>query len=116
VTYDEWGGFFDHVVPPRAAAPNDVDPDLVNGKALLGLRVPVVVASPFSRGDPANPRVVSTVFDHTSVLKLIEWRWNLRPLTARDASSDVGNLVKALDFTRRDASVPALPLPSPPVI
>jgi len=116
VTYDEWGGFFDHVAPPRAAAPNDVDPDLVNGKALLGLRVPVVVASPFTRGDPANPRVVSTVFDHTSVLKLIEWRWNLRPLTARDASSDVGNLVKALDFTRRDASVPALPLPSPPVI
>src|SRR5205085_11411080 len=35
VTYDEWGGFFDHVAPPRAAAPNTVDPDLVNGKALL---------------------------------------------------------------------------------
>src|SRR5262249_5200342 len=33
VTYDEWGGFFDHVAPPRAAAPNDVDPDLVDGKA-----------------------------------------------------------------------------------
>ena len=116
VTYDEWGGFFDHVAPPRAAAPNDVDPDLVGGQALLGLRVPVVVASPFTRGDPANPRVVSTVFDHTSVLKLIEWRWHLRPLTARDASGDVGNLVTALDFAHPDTSVPDLPLPSPPVV
>jgi phospholipase C len=70
-TYDEWGGFFDHVSPPRAAAPNGVDPDIVGGKALLGMRIPVVVASPYSRGDNANPRVVSQVFDHTSVLKLI---------------------------------------------
>jgi phospholipase C len=50
VTYDEWGGFFDHVPPPRAAAPNGVDPDVVNGKALLGFRVPTVIASPFTKG------------------------------------------------------------------
>ena len=56
VTYDEWGGFFDHVAPPRAVAPNAVDPDIVDGKALLGFRIPVVVASPFTRGDPANPQ------------------------------------------------------------
>ncbi|HKA55263.1 MAG TPA: alkaline phosphatase family protein [Candidatus Binatia bacterium] len=114
ITYDEWGGFFDHVRPPRAVAPNKVDPDLVKGKALLGLRVPVVVASPFTRGDRLHPRVVSTVFDHTSILKLIEWRWNLRPLTARDASSDVGNLVFALDLAHPDATLPALPNPAPP--
>jgi phospholipase C len=114
VTYDEWGGFFDHVAPPRAAAPNAVDPDVVGGKALLGFRVPVVVASPFTRGDPANPKVNSEVYDHTSVLKLIEWRWNLRPLTARDASSDVGNLASALDLAHPDPSVPSLPLPDPP--
>jgi len=112
ITYDEWGGFFDHVAPPRAAAPNGVDPDLANGKALLGLRVPVVIASPFTRGDPANPAVDSQVYDHTSILKLIEWRWNLRPLTARDASSDVGNLAFALQFKTPDASVPALPPPA----
>ena len=116
VTYDEWGGFFEHVPPPRAAAPNGVDPDVVGGKALLGMRVPVVVASPFSRGDPANPRVVSTVFDHTSVLKLIEWRWHLRPLTARDASTDVGNLVDLLDLAHPDATVPALPDPPAPLV
>ena len=114
VTYDEWGGFFEHVAPPRAAAPNAVDPDVEGGKALLGFRVPVVVASPWSRGDPKNPRIVSTTFDHTSVLKLIEWRWTLAPLTARDASNDVGNLRDALDFAHPDTSVPPLPLPLPP--
>lgn len=114
ITYDEWGGFFDHVAPPRAAAPNGVDPDLVNGKALLGFRIPVVVASPFTRGNRADPRVVSTVFDNTSILKLIEWRWNLKPLTARDASSDVGNLAFALDLAHPDPTVPALPTPPAP--
>jgi phospholipase C len=114
VTYDEWGGFFDHVAPPRAVAPNAVDPDLVGGKALLGMRIPVVVASPFTWGDPASPRVISEVFDNTSILKLIEWRWNLKPLTARDASADVGNLALALDFADPQQAVPALPDPQPP--
>jgi phospholipase C len=58
--------------------------------------------------------VNSEIYDHTSVLKLIEWRWNLRPLTARDASSDVGNLAFALDLAHPDPSVPSLPLPDPP--
>jgi phospholipase C len=114
ITYDEWGGFFDHVPPPRAAAPNGVDPDLVGGKALLGMRIPVVIASPFTRGNRDNPRVNSTVYDNTSILKLIEWRWNLKPLTARDASSDVGNLAFALDLAHPDATVPALPTPLAP--
>jgi phospholipase C len=116
VTYDEWGGFFEHVAPPRAAAPNAVDPDIVGGKALLGFRIPVVVASPFTRSDPGAPRVASQVFDHTSILKLIEWRWNLRPLTARDASADVGNLVSVLDFANPDTSLPDLPMPAEPVV
>jgi phospholipase C len=115
-TYDEWGGFFEHVAPPRAAAPNAVDPDVEGGKTLLGFRVPVVVASPWSRGNADDPRVVSTTFDHTSVLKLIEWRWNLPPLTARDASADVGNLVDVLDLAHPDARVPTLPVPPPPPI
>lgn len=116
VTYDEGGGFFDHVAPPRAVAPNAVDPDLVNGKALLGFRLPVVVASPFTRGGRTDPRVDSTLFDNTSILKLIEWRWNLRPLTARDASGDVGNLVTALDIGHPDPAVPVLPAPQEPLV
>ena len=117
VNFDEWGGFFEHVAPPRAAAPNLVDPDLVKGKALLGCRVPTVVASPFSRGKSCDdPRVSALVFDHTSVLKLIEWRWGLAPLTARDASSDVANLAYALNFKEPDNSVPSLPQPQAPLI
>lgn len=114
VVYDEWGGFFDHVAPPRAAAPNDVDPDLENGKALLGFRIPAVVASPFSRGNAGDPRVNSLVFDHTSVLKLIEWRWGLTPLTARDASDDIENLAFALDFANPQPEVPDFPRPVAP--
>src|SRR5437867_1672120 len=111
VTYDEWGGFFDHVPPPRAIAPNGVDPDLVNGKALLGFRVPTIVASPFSRGEPDDPKVKGMTFDHTSILKLIEWRFGLEPLSARDASHDIENLAFALDFAHPDATVPTLPSP-----
>jgi len=112
VTYDEWGGFFDHVPPPRAAAPNLVDPDLIDGRALLGLRLPVSVISPFSRGVPEAPRISSEVFDHTSILKLIEWRWGLDPLTARDASNDIANLAIALDLTLAPSPAPDLPEPA----
>jgi phospholipase C len=115
VTYDEWGGFFDHVAPPRAAAPaNSIDTDLVNGKALLGFRVPTVVASPFSRGEPDDPKVKGMTFDHTSILKLIEWRFGLDPLTARDASHDIQNLARALNFHTPNATVPDLPHPIAP--
>lgn len=115
ITFDEWGGFFDHVAPPRAAKPEgDPDADVVNGQVLLGFRVPAVVASPFSAGIPETPRVQHTVFDHTSILKLIEWRWGLKPLTARDASTDVGNLAVALDFSNPNPAVPELPSPSSP--
>jgi phospholipase C len=116
INRDEWGGFFDHVAPPRVIAPNAVDTDLVDGNALLGCRVPTLIVSPFARGNPASPRINSLLYDHTSVLKLIEWRWGLEPLTARDASDQVANLASALNFGVLDASVPALPvIAEPPV-
>jgi phospholipase C len=114
INFDEWGGFFEHVAPPRAQAANAVDPDIINGQTLLGMRVPVVVASPFSAGNPVSPIINSLVFDHTSVLKLIEWRWNLTPLTPRDASSDVNNLAYALNFNAPQTAVPPLPKPDTP--
>jgi phospholipase C len=117
INRDEWGGFFDHVRPPRVVAPNSVDTDLVDGKALLGCRVPTVIVSPFARGNPAAPRINSLLYDHTSVLKLIEWRWGLEPLTARDASDEVANLASALSFTIQDTSMPALPeIAQPPLV
>jgi phospholipase C len=112
ITFDEWGGFFDHVPPPRVVAPNNVDQDLIDGKALLGMRVPLIIASPFTRNSEPDPRVNSAVFDHASILKLIEWRWGLRPLTARDASDDIGNLAIAMNFTSPDTNLPLLPIPA----
>jgi phospholipase C len=109
IIFDEWGGFFDHVAPPRVIAPNNVDTNLVNGNALLGFRVPAIIASPFTRGDN---KIDSTVYDHTAVLKLIEWRWGLSPLTLRDASNEIGNPVAKFNFSAPDTSVPSLPQPA----
>ncbi|HEY3568722.1 MAG TPA: alkaline phosphatase family protein [Thermoanaerobaculia bacterium] len=92
INFDEWGGFFDHVPPSEAP---DVDPAL----ALRGFRVPCIIVSPFS----APGAVDHGVYDHTSILKMIEWRWGLPPLSARDAAAN--NLAEALDFSlvRHDA-------------
>ncbi len=117
ITYDEWGGFFDHVAPPSAVAANAVDPPDANGNVLLGMRVPVVVASPWSRSQNGSPRISSHLYDHTSILKLIEWRFNLPNLTPRDApGSTVGNLAEVLDFAHPNPSLPALPNPILPVL
>jgi phospholipase C len=115
ITFDEWGGFFEHVPPPRATAANKLDTDLVNGKAPLGFCVPVIVASPFTLGVENNPTMNHLVFDHTSILKLIEWRFGLAPLTPRDASSDISNLALALNFSAPVVSVPTLPRPDVPL-
>jgi phospholipase C len=122
VNYDEWGGFFDHVAPHRitagvAAGANpatglDTDVD-AEGKVLTGFRVPAIVASPFSRIGGKQAAVNHNFYDHTSVLKLIEWRWSLQPLTARDASqapTDPGNLATLLNFSHPVTKVPKLPL------
>ncbi|PYT81419.1 MAG: phospholipase [Acidobacteria bacterium] len=116
VNFDEWGGFFDHVPPPRATAANLVDTDIVDGKTLLGMRVPTVIASPFTKGNSNSPQVNDLVFDHTSVLQLIEWRWGLQPLTPRDASNDINNLAYALNLTASDTAIPSLPVPQAPSV
>lgn len=111
ITFDEWGGLFEHVAPPRVVAPaNSPDKDLQNGAALLGFRVPAVIASPFTRSLAGQPNLVDhKLYDHTAALKLIEWRFGLPPLTARDASSAINNPVASFNFTSPIAAVPALP-------
>lgn len=101
--YDEWGGFFDHV-PPAAAAIPDADRAAGNADGLRGFRVPALLVSPFA----ARQQVSSTLFDHTSILRFIEWRWNLDPLTVRDATAN--NLAEALDFDTRDINAPVYPV------
>jgi phospholipase C len=111
VLFDEWGGFFEHIAPPRVVSPvNSPDTDLVNGAALLGFRVPTVIASPFTKGVAGQANLVDhNLYDHTAALKLIEWRFGLAPLTARDASSTINNLVASFNFNSPDTSLPALP-------
>jgi phospholipase C len=84
--YDEWGGFFDHVRPSRAPIPpasrfaGDVD-------GLLGFRVPCLLVSPHARREHVSHKL----YDHTSILRMIERRWSLKPLTVRDARAhDLG--------------------------
>jgi phospholipase C len=95
INFDEWGGFFEHVVPRRA-------PDVSPVTALRGFRVPALVISPRAR----RGYVAHRTYDHTSVLKAIEWRWGLPPLTPRDAAAR--NLAEVLDFT----SLPNLTAPT----
>jgi phospholipase C len=68
ITYDEHGGFFDHVKPPAAPEPKPVEP-----RELLGIRVPTIVLSPFTT--PGG--VVKDVLEHTTILKTIAERFEL---------------------------------------
>jgi phospholipase C len=111
--YDEHGGYYDHVVPPAAIAPDTIKPrlpagSLPGGYDRYGFRVPAAIISPYAR-----PKYVShVVHDHTSVMKLIETKWNLPALTFRDANAD--NLLDAIDLTSPPAFAepPALPEPA----
>ncbi|MCL2583844.1 MAG: alkaline phosphatase family protein [Streptosporangiales bacterium] len=135
-TYDEHGGYYDHVAPPAAVPPDDVPghsrvahpsplrpplkvlfpayvrhaEQLVEGPGsydTYGFRVPAVVVSPYARPDC----VLSDVFDHTSVLKLVEEKWNLPALTRRDAAAK--SPLGALDLTAPPAFLTPPELPSP---
>jgi phospholipase C len=89
LTYDEHGGYYDHVPPPAACVPGDRPPILHPGQVVAdfdryGFRVPFVLVSPYAR-----PHYVSHVVeDHTSILRFIETRFDLPALTARDANAD----------------------------
>jgi acid phosphatase len=82
VTYDDFGGWYDHVAPP----PID--------RWGPGGRVPAIIVSPWAR----QGYVDSTPYDHTSILKFIEWRWGLAPVATRDALA--WSLLPAFDFSK----------------
>ncbi|HEY3258133.1 MAG TPA: alkaline phosphatase family protein, partial [Gemmatimonadaceae bacterium] len=107
VTFDEWGGFFDHVPPPVAPIPAG-ERMVGNLDGLRGFRVPTILISPFAR----RGAVSSAVYDHTSILRLIEWRWSLAPLSVRDAQAN--NIADALDFANPQLSAPAIEVPAGP--
>ncbi len=103
--YDEHGGYYDHVPPPAAVPPDDIAPDLSASNqpgtyGMYGVRVPVVVVSPY-----AMPGAVTdVVHDHTSVLATIEQQWNLPALTARDQRRHAGRLPRPVRHDLRRAA------------
>ncbi|MEY2424818.1 MAG: phospholipase [Actinomycetota bacterium] len=82
VTYDEWGGFFDHVAPPRVEDDRGTpkDPGGLNDFGQLGFRIPSSIVSPWTRRPGA---VDHTVYEHASILRFIAENWNLPYLTKR---------------------------------
>src|SRR5437764_12112960 len=107
-TYDEHGGYLDHVPPPRAIPPDGIKPklgphDIKGGYDIYGPRVPAVVVSPHSRPHA----VTNKVHDHTSILATIEAKWNLPACTYRDA-----NARTLMDFLDRKR----MSFPEPPAL
>ena len=91
ITYDEHGGIYDHVPPPKACAPDDKPPIDKNGEKLdgafdrYGMRVPFLVVSPYAK----RGYVSHGVYDHASILRFIQAKHRLPALTARDANAAV---------------------------
>lgn len=79
-TYDDWGGWYDHVPPPQ------VD------DAGYGFRVPALLVSPYAK----RGHVDNTELDFTSMLKFIQENWDVEPLATRDAAAN--NFLSAFDF------------------
>jgi phospholipase C len=112
ITFDEHGGFYDHVAPPAAVPPGD----LINQSYVqnhfqfdqLGVRVPAIVVSPFTKKGVID----HTLYDHTSMLKTLESLFGMQNLTNRDkAANDFLHLLN-LNTARTD---PPTTLPSPAV-
>ncbi len=116
LTFDEFGGFYDHVAPRPAVSPDGIKPnDLLPGDictvvlgptcdfTYTGYRVPMVVISPFAR----KHYVSHTEADNTAILRLIEKRFNLQPLTKRDAAQI--DMTEFFDFSTVPWSTPPQP-------
>jgi phospholipase C len=94
LTWDDWGGFYDHVVPPRGP----------NTHIMYGFRVPALIISPYAR----RGYVDHTKYSFTSMIKLVEDAYHLPTLTKQDAAAN--DMSAAFDFTQQ----PAPPLPLTP--
>ena len=106
-TFDEWGGFYDHVAPTVAPL-SQIERDAGNTDGLRGFRIPTILVSPFVK----RSHVSSREYDHASILRMIESRWNLQPLALRDASAN--NLMDELDLTTPNLTAPAVNVPAGP--
>ncbi len=104
ITYDEHGGFFDHVVPPKAVPPGDkCIHDSYNQHGFkfdqLGVRVPAIIVSPYIKKNTID----HTVYDHTSLLKTLEEWLDLPSFTERDKNANSFDHLFSLPASRMDA-------------
>jgi phospholipase C len=111
-TYDEHGGYYDHVAPPVALAPDLIAPVVPPGESAFegferfGVRVPAVLVSPYAKRD----YVSHVVYDHTSVLALVQRKWNLPALTLRDANAnDLTDMIDLGALAEASPTFPTLP-------
>jgi phospholipase C len=108
LTYDEHGGYYDHVAPPAAVKPDNIPPMLQPGDApgafnRYGIRVPSMVISPYAK----KHFVSHTVYDHTSILRFIETRFGLPALTKRDKAANP--MLGMFNFTKMSNPHPTVP-------
>jgi phospholipase C len=109
LTYDEHGGYYDHVPPPVALAPDSIPPtvqpgeSMYDGFARYGFRVPSIVIGPYAKRN----HVSHIVYDHTSILAFLERKWNLQAMTYRDANAN--DLTDFLDLPALSAGKPTFP-------
>lgn len=119
LTFDEFGGFYDHIAPVRTVSPDGIKPmdfkpddvcSVVTGPTCdftyTGYRVPLMVVSPFSQKN----YVSHTTADSTAMLRFVEKRFGLDPLTARDAAQM--DMTEFFDFVNEPWKVPPAKVPT----
>ena len=108
INYDEWGGFYDHVPPKPVIDDKPLASNTQLNTSMTGFRVPLAVISPLV---PAGTLISGGApFEHTSALRLIEWRFGLNPLSARDANAR--NLAEFLTLQSPRTDTVAVPIPA----
>jgi phospholipase C len=108
IVYDEWGGFFDHVVPPRVPdGRENGNIDLDFGQ--MGFRIPAVCISPWVK----RHHVDHGVYGFESILRMIRYRYGLKALTRRDRYAR--NIARSFDFESKPRLHPP-GLPDPPAV
>jgi phospholipase C len=114
ITYDEHGGLYDHVPPPGGATPPDSTPgEYEFDFTRFGPRVPTVLVSPYiEAGTVLRAPDGGPPFDHTSVLKTLETRFGVPPLTARDAAAPDVAAAFTLEQARDDDPLQGVQPPS----
>ncbi len=106
ITWDEHGGYYDHLPPPAACPPDDKAPILEKGDTTkgvfdrYGVRVPLIVVSPYAK----KGYVGHATYDHSSITRFIEAKFKVPALTGRDANADA--LMDLFDFTKPTFATP----------